>query len=124
MTPDFADSQPNAIGAAVVWVQLMLVGNFASTLAVIAMAGLGLSILSGRISTQRGIRVVLGCFIVFGSSVIASGLMRSLATAGTGPAASASTEIPGQPVLPEATNPQRPPQPYDPYAGAALPPRP
>ena len=60
------------------WVQGTLLGNLATTVAVIAVAVVGLMMLTGRIDWRRGITVVIGAFIVFGAVAIVEG-MRSVA---------------------------------------------
>ena len=62
------------------WVQGTLMGNLATTAAVIAVAVTGLMMLTGRIDWKRGLTVVLGCFILFGAAAIVAG-MRAVATA-------------------------------------------
>ena len=52
-------------------------GNVATTAAVIAVAVVGLMMLTGRIDWRRGLVVVLGAFIVFGAAAIVEG-MRSI----------------------------------------------
>jgi type IV secretion system protein VirB2 len=61
------------------WVQGTLLGNLATTAAVIAVAVVGFGMLTGRIEWRRGITVVVGAFIVFGAGAIVAGL-RSVAT--------------------------------------------
>ena len=56
-----------------------LLGNLATTAAVIAVAVVGLMMLTGRIEWRRGVTVVVGAFIVFGAVAIVAG-MRSMAT--------------------------------------------
>jgi type IV secretory pathway VirB2 component (pilin) len=60
------------------WVQGTLLGNLATTVAVIAVAVVGLLMLTGRIEWRRGITVVIGAFIVFGAVAIVEG-MRTVA---------------------------------------------
>jgi len=77
--------------------------------------------LSGRFSRRRGIQLLVGCFIVFGSFTLASGIMRALKAGG-----SDAQVAPAEPPMIAATPVAPPPAvtvPYDPYAGAALPPR-
>ena len=74
---DPAGSSP--IIAALDWVQGTLLGNLATTAAVIAVAAVGFLMLTGRIDWRRGLTVVLGCFILFGAVSIVAGI-RSLAT--------------------------------------------
>ena len=77
MSDDPAGSTP--LIAALQWVQGTLLGNLATTAAVIAVAVVGFMMLTGRIDWRRGLTVVVGCFIVFGSVAIVSGI-RSLAS--------------------------------------------
>jgi type IV secretion system protein VirB2 len=60
--------------AAAGWVQGTLMGNVATTLAVIAIGATGLGMLSGRIDWRRGATVILGCFVVFGAATIVAGI--------------------------------------------------
>lgn len=70
-----------AIVSAVDWVQGTLLGNVATSLAVIAVGATGLGMLTGRIDWRRGATVILGCFIVFGAAAIVAGV-KSAAGAG------------------------------------------
>jgi len=74
-TTDPAGSSP--ILAALQWIEGTLMGNVATTAAVIAVAVVGLMMLTGRIDWRRGLVVVLGAFIVFGAAAIVEG-MRSI----------------------------------------------
>ncbi len=74
--PDPAGSSP--LLAALEWVQGTLLGNIATTAAVIAVAIVGFMMLTGRIEWRRGLTVVIGCFIIFGAVAIVAGI-RSLA---------------------------------------------
>ncbi len=65
--------------AALEWLQGTLLGNVATTAAVIAVAVVGLMMLTGRIDWRRGVTVILGAFIIFGAVAIVSGI-RSVAT--------------------------------------------
>jgi type IV secretory pathway VirB2 component (pilin) len=75
-TPDPAGSSP--LLAALEWVQGTLLGNIATTAAVIAVAIVGFMMLTGRIEWRRGLTVVIGCFIIFGAVAIVAGI-RTLA---------------------------------------------
>jgi type IV secretory pathway VirB2 component (pilin) len=68
----------SAILAALQWVQGTLLGNLATTAAVIAVAVVGFLMLTGRIEWRRGLTVVVGCFIIFGAVSIVAGI-RSVA---------------------------------------------
>jgi type IV secretion system protein VirB2 len=72
-----AGSEP--INAALEWVQGTLLGNLATTAAVIAVAVVGFLMLTGRIEWRRGLAVVVGCFIIFGAAAIVAGI-RSVAS--------------------------------------------
>jgi type IV secretory pathway VirB2 component (pilin) len=73
---DPAGSSP--LLAALDWVQGTLLGNLATTAAVIAVAAVGFMMLTGRMDRRRGLTVVIGCFIIFGAAAIVAGI-RSMA---------------------------------------------
>jgi type IV secretory pathway VirB2 component (pilin) len=73
---DPAGSSP--LIAALDWVQGTLLGNLATTAAVIAVAAVGFLMLTGRMDWRRGLTVVVGCFIIFGAVSIVAGI-RSMA---------------------------------------------
>ena len=62
------------IVAAVDWVQATLLGNIATTVAVIAVAIVGFMMLTGRINWRHGAMVIVGCFVLFGATVIVAGI--------------------------------------------------
>lgn len=62
------------IVAAVDWVQATLLGNIATTIAVIAVAIVGFMMLSGRLNWRHGAMVIAGCFVLFGATVIVAGI--------------------------------------------------
>ena len=99
----------NAIAAAVNWIQAVMLGTVATTVAVIAVASVGFLMLNGRIHYRRAGEVILGCFILFGASSMAQGIATFL---GSSPKGAEATAAP-PPVYP-VTNTQ-----YDPYAGAS-----
>src|SRR5262245_30084394 len=70
------------IVAAVNWVQGTLLGNIATALAVIAVAVVGFMMLTGRMNWKHGITVILGCFILFGATVIVAGIQGAARIAG------------------------------------------
>lgn len=76
---DPAGSSP--IVGAVHWVQGTLLGTVATAAAVIAVAMVGLMMLSGRMNWRHGMTVILGCFILFGAGAIVAGIQSA---AGTG----------------------------------------
>jgi type IV secretion system protein VirB2 len=69
---DPAGSSP--LLAALEWVQGTLLGNLATTAAVIAVAVVGFLMLTGRIEWRRGLTVIVGCFIIFGAAAIVAGI--------------------------------------------------
>lgn len=72
----YADpSHDNPIAAAFGWLQGALLGSIATTAAVVAVASVGFLMLTGRIDMRRAAHVVFGCFILFGASSIARGIM-------------------------------------------------
>ena len=68
--------------AAVNWVQGTLLGNVATAVAVIAVAVVGFMMLTGRMNWKHGITVILGCFILFGATVIVAGIQGAARLAG------------------------------------------
>lgn len=62
------------IVGAVQWLQGTLLGTAATVVAVIAVASVGLLMLSGRINWRFGATVILGCFILFGAASIVAGI--------------------------------------------------
>jgi type IV secretory pathway VirB2 component (pilin) len=106
--------------AAVAWLQGTLLGTIATTIAIIAIASVGLMMLAGRVNIRHGLTVVMGCFIVFGASAIVAGIQSSLA--GRGQAARVVTAETPPPMV-AAPPPPPPPANNDPYAGASVPAR-
>ena len=77
-----ADPQGSGvIVAAVRWLEGTLLGTIATVVAVIAVATVGLLMLTGRINWRYGATVILGCFILFGAASIVAGI-QSTATLG------------------------------------------
>ena len=56
------------------WLQGTLLGNVATTAAVIAVAVVGLMMLTGRMNWRFGATVIVGCFVLFGATAIVSGI--------------------------------------------------
>jgi len=63
-----------AITGAMAWIQGTLLGSVATAVAVIAVASVGLLMLTGRMNWRFGATVVLGLFILFGSAAIVGGI--------------------------------------------------
>lgn len=64
----------NSILLAVQWMQGTLLGTVSTVIAVIAVACVGLMMLTGRINWRHGAVVILGCFILFGAVSIVGGI--------------------------------------------------
>ena len=62
------------IVSAVRWLEGTLLGTIATVVAVIAVASVGLLMLTGRINWRYGATVILGCFILFGAASIVAGI--------------------------------------------------
>jgi type IV secretory pathway VirB2 component (pilin) len=108
----------SALIAAIQWLQGALLGSVAIATAIISVASVGLLMLSGRIDYRRGVTVILGCFIIFGSPIIANGIRSSILSGGAaGGYAGLQTDPPLLAV------PAPPQSGYDPYAGASVPAR-
>jgi type IV secretion system protein VirB2 len=69
------------IVAALTWLQGTLLGNVATAVAVIAVAMVGFMMLTGRMNWRFGATVVLGCFVLFGSAAIVSGIQSTASAA-------------------------------------------
>ncbi|RZJ19398.1 MAG: hypothetical protein EON91_01555 [Brevundimonas sp.] len=114
------DGETNVLLAAVRWIEALLLGPLATSVAVIAVASIGLLMLAGRVNVRRGLTVILGCFILFGAGAIAQGLRGGVAMVGgdvptidvSAPSSDLPTTLPASLANP---TPQA-----DPYAGAAL----
>lgn len=86
-TPAAAAGQVNPAGSgpivgALMWLQGTLLGNVATAVAVIAVAMVGFMMLTGRMNWRFGATVIIGCFILFGSAAIVSGIQSTAAVAG------------------------------------------
>lgn len=115
-----AVSSSNPAVTASSWIEGALTGSIATTIAVLAIASIGLLMLSGRLNVRRSARVILGCFIIFGASTIAAGIQSAIIGADN----SASTaELDPMPYHAPTTPAQLQslPAATDPYAGAAVP---
>jgi type IV secretory pathway VirB2 component (pilin) len=73
----FVGANPQGSGpiiSAMEWMQGTLLGNVATTAAVIAVAVVGLMMLTGRMNWRFGATVIIGCFVLFGATAIVSGI--------------------------------------------------
>jgi type IV secretory pathway VirB2 component (pilin) len=122
--PDLADPvTPAPLFAAVTWIEQAVLGSVATSIAVIAVAVVGLMMLRGRLEVRRGVTVILGCFVLFGAPVLAAGI-RGIASnvLPAPPVVQAPVPPPPMPVarMPAPMPPPPPPSNYDPYAGASV----
>lgn len=115
-------SGSGAVAAAVRWIEGILLGTAATSVAVICVAAIGLMMLSGRIDARRAGTVLLGCFILFGAPGIAAALHALADGGGAAPASAGPFDEPPPYVPPPPPPPPRPANP-DPYAGASVPTR-
>lgn len=110
----------SSIGSANEWLIALTSGSLAIALAVLAVAGIGFAMLTGRMDLRRAGRVMIGCFLIFGAGTLAAQLLSFTNTEQETPAAAGEIfkpEFPTPAKLPRAS-----PAPNDdPYAGAALP---
>ncbi|MEP0189663.1 MAG: TrbC/VirB2 family protein [Erythrobacter sp.] len=110
----FEPSAGSSLEASVGWISDVLFGPLAVTLCVLAVAFVGFVMLTGRMPVRMGLRVVLGCFVLLGAPVIASGLIN---LAGSGQKAITVVEVN------QAPNPaekELEPTRYNPYAQASV----
>ncbi len=112
----FEQPAPGVKGPAGQWWLDLLMGPAAVTLCVLGVALLGFLMLSGQIAVRRGLKVVLGCFILLGAPTIASAFLETGGGLTGGPAREqiimANEDLGARRPLPPAN--------YDPYAGASL----
>jgi type IV secretion system protein VirB2 len=66
-----------AITGALYWLQGTLLGTVATVAAVMAIAGVGFMMLTGRMNWRHGITVIIGCFILFGAASIVAGIRQT-----------------------------------------------
>jgi type IV secretory pathway VirB2 component (pilin) len=59
------------------WVTGTLLGSVAVSLCVIAIAFVGLRMMTGHLAARDGLRVVIACFVLLGASTIAAGVRRA-----------------------------------------------
>lgn len=120
---NYAPQPPDSfvLASAVDWLLGVFLGPVATAIAVIAVASIGFLALSGRVDVRRAMRVILGCFVLFGASSIATAIQSAAGEFSQVTAPPRESSPPPPPV--PAVRPPEPPAPYDPYAGAAVAPR-
>jgi type IV secretion system protein VirB2 len=87
VAPDAAAQTVNPQGsgpilASIEWIQGTLLGNIATSVAVIAVAVVGFMMLTGRMNWRHGVTVIIGCFILFGAAAIVAGIQAAARAAG------------------------------------------
>lgn len=97
------------------WISDLLTGTLAVGLCVLAVAIIGFLLLSGRLAIRQGVRVILGCFILFSARLIAQSIS-GLWQTDQRPLQETVAAVP--PDL--APREELPPADYDPYAGASI----
>lgn len=102
------------IADGMVWIQQAALGPIATTIAVIAVAAIGLLMLSGRLELRRGITVAIGCFIIFGASIIPSTLIEPSIDR-------ENARLDREALSDNSQSTGLPHSAYDPYAGASVP---
>ncbi|MDN3647273.1 TrbC/VirB2 family protein [Pontixanthobacter aestiaquae] len=110
----FEPSGSDPVANAVNWITDTMLGSVAISLCVLAVAYVGLMMLTGHLSARVALRVILGCFVLLGAPVLASALMGLISQETAAPqayVASPNTELGPREELPPAD--------YDPYAGAS-----
>lgn len=105
----------SVLAAAIAWIQGTLLGTLATTIAIIAIACMGLMMLSGRVNLRYGLTVIAGSFILFGAATIVAGIQAM--------AGGDFAYAPPPPAAPPPALPALPPANPDPYAGASVPAR-
>ncbi|MBA4044799.1 MAG: hypothetical protein C0471_10320 [Erythrobacter sp.] len=97
------------------WIEGVMLGEIALGICVIAVAFIGVLMLTGRLPLREGARVVIGCFVLLGAPVIAAGFVGDGSGVGE-----ASVTSPPVAVQSDDPRPELPPANFDPYAGASL----
>lgn len=83
--------------AAVTWFEQVLTGQIATAAAIVAIALVGFRMLSGDLSIRDGVRVVVGCFILFGAPLIARSFVASIRSDELAAAPPAKIQFPAPP---------------------------
>ena len=114
ISPSLFDAPANPVlSMSAQWLSGLMTGTFAISLGVIAVALVGLMLMTGRLAIRDGIRVVLGCFLLFAAPMIAASLR-------AGADGVATPFPPPMSIFQKPAPTPLPPANYDPYAGASL----
>lgn len=101
------------------WIEGLLHSELVTSIAVLAVAGVGFNLLSGRMAIRRAATVALGCFLVFGASAIARGLF-GVAEHAAPQAPHDIEQQPFEPPMPDEDPLSGQTIVADPYAGATI----
>lgn len=96
------------------WIEGVVLGEVALGVCVIGVALIGAMMLAGRLPIREGGRIVVGCFVLLGASVIATGMLELAASPFT-PQQSVL-----QPSVRSTLRPELPRASYNPYAQASV----
>jgi type IV secretory pathway VirB2 component (pilin) len=107
-------AQAEALVVGAHWIENLLTRSVGVAIAVLAIALVGIALLSGYYPLRRGIKVALGCFILFGAQSIARSLVDAVSTA-----TPAVIQTEARPMS-DISFPKQSPQ-FDPFAGASVP---
>lgn len=107
-----SNAEPGALTSAGDWVAGLLQGQLALTAAILAVAVVGLLMLTGQTDWRGAIKTTLGIAIVFGAPSLAAGLLNL-------PETESVSALTSPPPTPPPTS--MPATMADPYAGASLP---
>lgn len=99
---------------AVQWVEALLLGRVATAIAAISIAFIGYNMMAGRLAAKDALRIIAGCFILFGSPLIARGLIE--AAQGSNEAAPPAFADDSPPLPTPRIPPDRSANPFDPYS--------
>lgn len=111
----FEPSGPPVLARSSAWVEGVLLGEGAIALCSIAVALVGVLMLSGRLPVLGSARVVLGCFVLLGAPLLAGEFLDATGASTAEPMAVEVIERSGQ-----APRQELAPQDHDPYSGASL----
>lgn len=104
-----------------IWIQGILLGEAAEMAAVISLICIGYNMLQGTVPLRAGSKAIIGIFILFGSPLIAQGLLASVEDSRPVPRETAQV-VPNiaLPTLPPVPSPARTANPFDPYSDSSV----
>jgi type IV secretory pathway VirB2 component (pilin) len=111
-TPQVEGAEP--LLAALQWLQGTALGTIATMIAIIAIAAIGILLLTGRIEWRRGVTTIIGCFVLFGAPAIASGILSAIGDGGASDAAPIVVTPVQAPPVPAPIVPPPPPPHHEP----------